>query len=476
MPQEGSSTGGKDPFNLAIVGSGAAAFAAAIRASELGARVAMIEKGVLGGTCVNVGCIPSKTLLRAAEARFRSSHHGFLGIHGKPPDVDFGAVMRQKTDLVETLRHEKYENVLAAHPSITLLHGHARLLPEGGVQVDGRSLDAPKVLIATGAQPWIPPIPGLKEAGYLTNVEALALESLPARLIVLGGSAVGLEIAQLYQRLGSQVTVIEIMPRIAPAEDPDVGEDLAHYLREEGMTVITGTTVKGVLRSRGCYRVQTDSTSWAKSVEADQLLVAAGRRSTTQGMGLEKAGVRLGRKGEVVVNDYLESTRSGVYAGGDVLGDPMFVYVAAYGGMIAAENAIEGNRRRYDLAAVPRVTFTDPQMASVGLTIEQATREGLKAVEAKLPLSYVPRALAARDTRGFIKLVAEERTGRILGAHILAPEAGEIVMEPALAIRYGLTVDQIASAFHPYLTHAEGIKLAAQTFEKDVSKLSCCAA
>jgi mercuric reductase len=210
-------------------------------------------------------------------------------------------------------------------------------------------------------------------------------------------------------------------------------------------------------------------------VRAEQLLVATGRRPNTQGLDLEAAGVTLGPRGEVLTNEYLQTDNPRVYAAGDVVGDPMFVYVAAHAGTLAAENALSGNRRRYDLTGLPRVTFTDPAVASVGVTEQQAAERGRPLVTT-LPLEHVPRALAARDTRGFIKLVADPASRRLLGAHVLAAEAGETITEATLAVRLGLTIDDLTAAFHPYLTLAEGIKLAAQTFDKDVTMLSCCAA
>jgi mercuric reductase len=224
------------------------------------------------------------------------------------------------------------------------------------------------------------------------------------------------------------------------------------------------------------YTVEATTDGRRETFTAEHLLVATGRRANTRGCGLEEAGIELGKKGEIRVNEHLQTSRPEVYAAGDVIGDPMFVYVAAYGGNLAADNALTGNSRRYDLSALPRVTFTDPQVASVGLPEEEARHKGIDLATSKLPLSYVPRALAARETRGFIKLVADRRTNRLAGAHILATEAGEMIQEPTLAIKHGIGIDDLASAFHPYLTLAEGIKLAAQTFTKDVKKLSCCAA
>lgn len=271
------------------------------------------------------------------------------------------------------------------------------------------------------------------------------------------------------------MTVLEALPRIVPAEDPDIGEALKHYLEEEGMEIIPGARIEGV-EFKGKYRVTFSRDGERRTAEAERLLVATGRRANTAALGLAEVGVELGKKGEIKVDDYLQTGNPDIYAAGDVIGDPMFVYVAAYAGAVAAENALSGNRRRYDLTALPKVTFTDPAVASVGLTETHAREQGIEPLVATLSLEHVPRALAARDTRGFIKLVADRKSRRIVGAHILASEAGEIVTEPALAIKYGLTIEDIVGSFHPYLTLSEGIKLAAQTFDKDVARLSCCAA
>ncbi|MEA3244750.1 MAG: FAD-dependent oxidoreductase, partial [Gemmatimonadota bacterium] len=330
--------------------------------------------------------------------------------------------------------------------------------------------------IATGASPWAAPIPGLRNAGYLDHASAMALDRLPPSLIVIGASAVGLELAQMFARLGVAVTVLETLPHVAPAEDAEIGDALADALRAECLDIREDVHVESVARAMDRYTVTFRAGGEVHAAHANQLLVATGRRANTVGFGLAAAGISLGAKGQVMVNEFLQTANVDIYAAGDVIGDPMFVYVAAYGGALAAENALNGNRRRYDLTALPRVTFTDPAVASVGLTEDRARADGIEPLVSKLPLIHVPRALAARDTRGFIKLVADASNRRIIGAHILAAEAGEMITEAALAIRHGLTIDDLASAFHPYLTLAEGIKLAAQTFDRDVAKLSCCAA
>ncbi len=464
-------------FDLLVIGGGSAGFAAAIKGAELGARVAIAEGGMLGGTCVNVGCIPSKTLIRAAEGQHRRLHHGFKGIPATDGRPDWAAVRDEKDGLVSELRQEKYWNVLRSYAAVTLVEQRAELTSGQSVRLaNGQTIEAGKVVVATGASPWVAPIRGLADVGYLDNASAMALERLPDSLIVIGASAVGLELAQMFARLGVKVTVLEAMPRVMPAEDTDVGHALSEYLREEGLEVHAGVQIEHVSRARNGYSVSFTGGARPRTPSAEQLLVATGRRANTKGFGLESVGVALGKQGEVVVNEFLQTANPDVYAAGDLLGDPMFVYVAAHGGALAAENALAGNVRRYDLTALPGVAFTDPAVASVGLTEEQARVAGVEPLVAKLSLEHVPRSLAARDTRGFVKLVADGTTRKIIGAHILAAEAGEMITEPALAIKLGLTIEDLATTFHPYLTLSEGIKLAAQSFDKDVAKLSCCAA
>lgn len=463
-----------DP-NLIVLGGGSAGFAAAIRAGELGAGVTLIEGGTLGGTCVNVGCVPSKTLLRAADVRYRATHHSFEGLGTTTTTLEWSHLLAQKDALVASLRRDKYEHVLTAHPRVILRHGRACLNPDGSLSIGGDTLRAERVILTMGASPWAPPIPGLAESGYLTSAEALRLAAVPASLIVLGGGSVGVELGQLFARVGARVTILEALPRLVPAEDDEVAAELAALLRREGLEVRTGTSVSRVSHGARGYELTVATDGRVERISGEALLVATGRRANTRGSGLNRAGIALGTKGEIVVDEFLRTSRAGVYAAGDVIGDPMFVYVAAYGGHLAAENALGSTPRPYDLTALPRVTFTDPQVASVGFTEADARRSGLDPIVARLPMSYVPRALAAHDTRGFIKLVADRATRRLIGAQILATDAGEIIAEPTLALRHRLTVTDLATAFHPYLTLAEGVKLAAQTFTKDVSKLSCCA-
>jgi mercuric reductase len=464
-----------EEFDLVVIGGGSAGFAAAIRAAELGARVLLVEKGTMGGTCVNVGCIPSKALIRAVEAYHEAQVHRFEGISTAAGALQWHRVIAQKDALVASLRRIKYADVLQAYPEVRYLEGQARLGPGGAVYVNGSVFRARKVVLATGSSPWAPPIPGLQEVGYLTSNDALALRELPRSLIVIGASAVGLELAQVFGRAGSHVTVLEALPRIVPMEEPEVGEALRGYLEAEGMVIRPGVRITRVERILGRYRLTFTEGQDEEVVEAEQLLVATGRRANTAGLGLEEVGVELGPKGEIRVNEYAQTTNPDIYAAGDCTGDPMFVYVAAHMGTVAAENALHGNHRRVDLEGLPRITFTDPQVASAGWTEAQARERGYQVKTALLSLEHVPRAQVARDLRGLIKLVADQVTGRLLGASVLAADAGEVIQTAVLAIREGYTTQRLAQLIFPYLTLVEGLKLAAQAFEKDVSKLSCCA-
>jgi mercuric reductase len=462
-------------FDLMVIGGGSAGFAAAIKGAELGYRIALVEAGTIGGTCVNVGCIPSKTLIRAVEQSHQAAQHRFDGVETMAGRLNWPLVIDQKDQLVEEMRQSKYLDVLAAYPEIAYIKGHARLTGENVVEIDGNAYTPGKIVIATGARPWAPRIPGLKEASYLTSTTAMELRDLPRSMIVLGANAVGLELAQTFARAGTRVILLELLPRIAPFEEGQISEALQGYLEEEGLRILTGFEAKRVERRDGRYLLTGAQEGQEISINAEQLLLATGRRPNTAAMGLEQAGIRLGDRGEVLVDETLRTEDPYVYAAGDVTGGDMFVYVAAYGGTLAAENALTGVGRAYNAAYIPRITFTDPQIASAGLTEEQARQQGYAVETSTLPMNFVPRALAARDTRGLIKLVSDANTDRLLGAHILAPEAGEMIQTAVLAIRFGITLTQLRETMFPYLTNAEGVKLAAVAFEKDLAMLSCCA-
>lgn len=470
-------------YDLAVIGSGGGAFAAAIAARRKDKTVVMVERGTVGGTCVNTGCVPSKALLAVAAARRTSLAERFPGITPTPFGVSPLGLRAGKDDLVASLRQEKYVD-LAAGYGWHILAGTARFTGDVTAPVlevalhDGgtRTIQAAQYLVATGSAPWAPPIDGLADAGYLTSTTAMALDTLPASMIVLGGNSVGLELAQLFGGLGVRVSVIEAMGRLAPFEEPEIGAVLAGVCADDGIDVCTGATVTRVDRDAAGYRVTFTSADGARHrMAAEQVLVATGRRPVTDGLNLASVGVRTGDHGRIVVDDHLRTDNPRIWAAGDVTGQPQFVYVAAAHGTLVADNAFDNAGRTMDYRHLPRVTFTSPAIAAIGLTDAQAAAAGHRCDCRVLPLDYVPRALVDRDTRGLIKLVADAGTGRLLGAHVVAEAAGELIAVAGYALANGMTVHQMADTWLPYLTMAEGLKLAAQTFTRDVSKLSCCA-
>lgn len=462
-------------YDLVVVGSGGAGFAAAIAARSRGLKVLMIEQGTVGGTCVNVGCIPSKALLAAAEARHVALvGHRFPGISSEAGPVDMEALIAGKAEIVDSLRQEKYLD-LALSYGWEIRRGHARFVDGPALDVGGERIEAEHYLVATGASPWIPPVPGLDGGPYLTSTSALELDRLPQSLIVTGGNYVGLELGQLFARLGSQVTLVEALPRLAPAEEPEISAGIAEILAAEGIEVVTNAPLSSVSWEEGQPRVRVGGGA-EREIGADQLLMATGRRPNTANLGLEEIGVEVGSRGEVLVDAHLRTTVPRVWAAGDVTGAPQFVYVAGAHGTAVVENAFFSGSREMDYRHLPRVTFTSPAIAAVGMTDQEAVDSGIQCTCSVLPLAYVPRAIVNRDTHGLVKIVADATSRRVLGVHILAEGAGDMVLAATYALDAGMTVDQLATTWCPYLTMAEGIKLAAQAFDRDVSKLSCCAA
>ncbi len=469
-------------YDLAIIGSGGAAMAAAITAVEGGARVVMVERGTIGGTCVNIGCVPSKTLLRASEIYQQSSHHAFKGVGTSAGKVDMAAIVHQKDELVEQMRREKYANLIEEY-GWELVPGEARFVDKKTIRVGERRIAASAYLIATGADPAVPPIPGLEEAGYLTSTDALSLTELPESLFVIGAGYIALELGQLFSRLGTRVTLVQRGSRLLDEYEPEISDLMQEVLTNQGIEVITGARVEHVervegIRAKGSGKRNVYLTIGGKSRvhEADQVLVATGRRPNTEALNLEAAGIMIDERGAIVVNEQLRTTNQRVWAAGDVTLSPQFVYVAAYQGKLAAENALRNAGRTVDFTGLPGVIFTEPQVAAVGLTEQEARAQGRLVKSTVLSLNTVPRAQVNHDTIGLVKLVAEEGSNRILGVHMVAENAGDVIYAGTLAVKYGLTIQDLVDSFAPYLTMSESLKLAALSFGRDVSKLSCCAA
>jgi len=471
-------------YDLAIIGSGGGAFAAAIHATGLGKKVVMVERGTVGGTCVNTGCVPSKALLAAADARQVASDDRFPGIGTSAAPVDMAALIGGKRDLVESMRAEKYVGLVTEYgwdllPGTATFTGTVESPALQVTRADGQveQVEAEHYLVATGSAPWAPPVDGLEEVGYLTSTTAMELDQVPASLLVVGGNYIGLEQGQLFARLGSRVTVLEALDRLAPMEEPEAGEVIEGVFADEGITVATGASVSAVRRDEATGEVVATTVvgGAAREYRATHLLVATGRRPVTDGLGLDGVGVKVGDRGQVVVDDGLGTSNPRIWAAGDVTGHPQFVYVAGAHGSLAVDNAFTGADRTLDYAHLPRVTFTTPNIAAVGMTDEQASTAGIRCDCRVLPLQYVPRALVNRDTRGFVKIVADADTGLIVGVTAVAQAAGELAAAAVYILNAGMTVEQVANLWCPYLTMTEGIKIAAQSFTTDVSKLSCCA-
>lgn len=461
-------------LHFVIIGGGSAAFSAALNAASLGARATIINSGLpIGGTCVNVGCVPSKTLIRGAETVHRASKSHFDGIKTHAEVTDFKAVIEQKRALVEGLRQAKYLDVISGNENIQIISGRAKILSKNVVEVNSTTIEADRILIATGTRPYIPPIPGLEETGYLTSTSAFELEELPKSMIVLGGRYIALECAQMFARMGTKVTILQRSSRILPNETEDLTAALTEYLTEEGINVVTGVQIRGAFKDEGLHGLSVEVGGSVKTFAAEKILVATGTAPNTRKMGLKRVGVERDENGFIKVDDTLRTSIEGIYAAGDVIGEPKFVYTAAYEGGLAAQNALGSSQIR-DYSALPWVIFTDPQVAGVGLDEGMAQSVGINFQVSVLPLSQVPRSIAARDTRGFIKLIRDRDTDLLIGARILAPEGSELLMQIAGAIKNKTTTRELAAMFYPYLTLSEGIKLAALGFTQDIHKLSCC--
>lgn len=464
-------------YDIIILGGGAAAFSAAIRADRNGAKALMIDGGTIGGTCVNVGCVPSKRLLAVGDQFFRVANHPFNGLRLEDGwSADFRSIIRAKDRIVASLRKSKYADVLASLKGVEHVRGLAAFVGPHEVKAGKERFRGEKFVVATGSSPAIPPIPGIRSLDYLTNVEALSLQDRPESMIVLGGRALGLEFAQMYQHLGTEVTVLQRSARILPGEEPEISQYLEHHLREEGIAINTNVEILSA-EKRGRRKVLTARVGDRKrKLEAETLLLATGRTPNTADLNLPSAGVEVRSDGSVKADAEMRSTAPHIFAGGDVVGKPMLETTAAKEGYIAAENALANRGLKMDYRAVPHAVFTNPAVASVGLTDAQASAgAGVRCACSTVLMEQVPKPVIVEDTRGLVKIVAEAESHKILGVHILASLAPDMIHEGVLAVKHGLTLEDIIDTVHVFPTHSEAIKLAALSFFEDIDKLSCCA-
>lgn len=466
-------------YDLIILGHGAAAFAAAIKANDLGIKTAMVGKNathgtLIGGTCVNVGCLPSKHLITVSNLLYHATNNSFEGIKYEKGKLSFKKVIEQKDKLVERFRNEKYVNVLKDLENVAYHNKTARFISKNEIVADNEKIIGKKFFIGTGAKSDLIPVNGIGSVDYLTNEEVLSLKELPKSMVVIGGRALGLEFAQMYSHFGTKVTVLQRSDRIIPESEPEISDALKLYLEEEGIKIYTGMNLNSVSKNGKNKIVNTNIGNKSFDIEAEQLLIATGRKPNTENLGLDKIGVKTDEKGFIIVNDEMQTSAKHVWAGGDVVGNPMLETLAAKEGSVAVENAFTTNKKKINFNEIPSAIFTYPEVASVGLTDKEAIANGVKCRCGVVSFSLVPKANIIGDTRGIIKIVANQKTKQILGVHILAPHAADLIHEGVLAVKLKLTVDDIIDTVHVFPTLSEAMKIAAQSFYRDVSKMSCC--
>ena len=471
-------------FDLVILGSGSTAFAAALRAAELGKTAVMTESRIVGGTCANRGCLPSKNLIEAARIVYETAHTRYPGLTPAKIGIDFRTLVEQKDEIVHGYRKKKYESLVGGRISIE--KGHVRFADPHTVEVDGKQLIGEKILIATGSRPTIPPLEGLSGVPYITSDlltadEGAELRDLPESLVIIGGGYIALELGQMFRRFGSEVTILERGEQLlSRGYEPEVGREIAKILESESVHVVTGANMNRVEQENGGTLVRVSVGGREREFRAEKLLVAAGRQPNSDQIAIEQAGVRTNEIGEVTVDETLRTNVPHIFAGGDVIGrqngNQMATPVGSHDGGIAAYNALSGDQsRRIDHRVIPRAIFTDPQIGIVGLTEKQAVAEGHPCWCNTLPMSLVPRAGAIRDTRGIIKMVADHRSEEVLGVSMVGANAGEVIHEAAMALRFRAKVSDFIDLLHVYPTMAEALKIIAISRFKDPAKLSCCA-
>ena len=477
---------GRSRYDLVILGSGSTAFAAALTARAMGKTAVMIESRSLGGTCVNRGCLPSKNLIEAAKLVHDARHPRYPGLApvGNALDIDFAALIAQKDEVIALYRDKKYDGLVGG--DIDVVEGHARFGDAHTVQVNGSTIGGDRFLVATGSRPSVPDIEGLADVSYLTSDllthgEDAELRRLPASLIVAGGGYVALELGQMLARLGSRVTIIARSPQLlAHGYEPQLGRAMARLFVDEGIEVITSAVISAVRPDAGGVMARIRQGEVDRDLRAEHLLIAAGRRPNSDGIGLEDAGIAVNERGEIEVDAQLRTRRPHIFAAGDVIGtlqdSRMATPVGARQGSVAAHNALDGHDlRAFDGRVIPRAIFTDPQIGIVGVTEAEAIAAGHRCWCTTLPMELVPRAGAIRDPRGLIKMVADADTNEVLGVAMIGANAGEVIHEAAMAMRFRAKIADFVDLLHVYPTMAEALKVVAIARTKDPRRLSCCA-
>ncbi|HHY33678.1 MAG TPA: dihydrolipoyl dehydrogenase [Firmicutes bacterium] len=460
-------------FDVAVVGGGPGGYVAAIRAAQLGRSVCLIEKDQLGGTCLNRGCIPTKALVASVQALETAKRLAEFGVEfggqggdcgGGEARARFDRMVARKDRVVARLRAGI--GFLLKKNKVAVIAGTGRMMGPGRIEVDAKEgpaeVRARDIIIATGSKPVIFPSFGYDGRVVITSDEALDFQDVPESLLIVGGGVIGCEFAFIFSSLGSRVTVVDIMPTILPMEDPDSAAAVADSLKKRKVVVRTGVKIERIAVEGDEAVAVLDN---GERLSAARVLLSVGRRANSEGIGLEDAGVEIGKRGEVVVNDQMATNVPGIYAIGDVVGKVMLAHVASAQGIVAAQN-IAGADRRMSYAAVPSAIFTSPEVASVGLNERQAKEEGFDVRVGKFPFTASGKALAMGEAEGFVKIIADGSTDRILGIHIVGPHATELIPEPTMAVRMKMTVAEFARTIHAHPTLAEAIGEAAEAVHR----------
>lgn len=444
------------PYNLVVIGGGTAGLVAAAGAAGLGAKVALIERSLMGGDCLNTGCVPSKAVIRSARAAYDVREAWRFGVQGQISQIDFATTMERMRQIRATISpHDSFERFKSL--GVDVYQGSARFVNAQHIEVGGQRLNFKKALIATGARAKIPDIPGLASVDYLTNENVFNLTTLPQRLICVGGGPIGCELAQAFHRLGSKVTLIHQGSHLLPREDPEAAAVVQQAFGEEGIELVLDAEIQEVLQNSAGTTVHYKQGGKFQTVVADALLLATGRQPNVHGLALEQAGVRFSERG-VEVNDYLQTTNPHIFAAGDVCLDWKFTHAADFASRIVLQNALFMGRKKLSDLVMPWCTYTDPEVAHVGLSAAEAQARGLAVDVYTKPLAEVDRAMADGETRGFVKVITAKGSDRILGATLVARHGGEMLGELTLAIQHKIGLGKIASVIHPYPTQAEAIR------------------
>ncbi|HUS69319.1 MAG TPA: dihydrolipoyl dehydrogenase [Anaerolineae bacterium] len=447
-------------FDIAIVGAGVGGYVAAIRAAQLGARVALIERERVGGVCLNWGCIPTKAMVSSIELLLELERAEEFGVILAEPAFDFARMMSRKDEVVERLV-SGVESLLEMH-KVDVISGVGEFVSPTQVKVTGgspREIEAQKVIVATGSRPTMPPVPGLDLPGVVTSNDVVSLKEPPDDLVIVGGGVIGVEFASIFNALGTKVTIVEMLPSVLTTVDEELARRHQQLLRRQGVDVHTKSPLKEVRQRDGGLEVVYEEPTGEGAVVADMVLMATGRVPHTDGLHLEKIGVKVD-KGAIAVNEHMATNVPGVYAIGDVTGGFMLAHVASREGEVAAEHAL-GRESSIDYRAVPNCVFSLPEIAGVGLTEQEAKERGLAYKKSRFPFTASGRALAMGQTAGMVKMICDESTGRVLGLHIMGPHATDLIAEGALAVRSGATADDIVQTIHAHPTLPEAVREAA---------------